>query len=219
MNKRRAAVRGFGDTVKNSINLEGKSAFVNPESTIYYPEPVWDDIRIAATSGKLAGTNDPIFSKIIDNGAGSRGVYTYLFEYHALAAQEDEIHFTIQLPHGYAEGTDLYPHIHWCSPTTPVNKNIVWALEYTWYNYKEVIPNTEIITGTFAVSTAFSQEMAQLSKISGAGKKISSMLSGRLFRNSSSIDDTYTTEGIYLLEIDFHYQSDSPGSLKIASKV
>lgn len=28
--KRRAAVRGFGDTVKNSINLEGKSAFVNP---------------------------------------------------------------------------------------------------------------------------------------------------------------------------------------------
>ena len=45
--------------------------------------------------------------------------------------------------------------------------------------------------------------------IDATGKNLSSMLICRLFRD---VSNGYTGNGVFLLEIDFHYQIDSDGS-------
>ncbi len=49
-----------------------------------------------------------------------------------------------------------------------------------------------------------------INTISGAGKKISSMLVCRIFRLTTG-DDTYGFDAA-LLEVDFHYKKDTRGS-------
>ena len=47
--------------------------------------------------------------------------------------------------------------------------------------------------------------------MNGAGKKISSMVVCRVFRNTSNANDTYSGD-VGLLEIDFHYMQCGNGS-------
>lgn len=49
------------------------------------------------------------------------------------------------------------------------------------------------------------------SGLDGTGKKISSILICRIWRNSSNAADTYTDDA-GLLSLDFHYQIDTVGS-------
>lgn len=40
----------------------------------------WDDLRVPVTATNVGAANDPNFSQVLTNGAGSQGVYTYLFD-------------------------------------------------------------------------------------------------------------------------------------------
>ncbi len=60
--------------------------------------------------------------------------------------------------------------------------------------------------------------IAGFDAISGTGKGISSMLICRLFRDVSDPNDTYGADA-FVLEFDFHFQIDAPGSFQATSKV
>jgi hypothetical protein len=63
-----------------------------------------------------------------------------------------------------------------------------------------------------AAGTTIDQHLkTRFETVSGAGKKISSMLMCKLQRNSSNVLDTYANAA-YLLEFDIHYQKDDIGS-------
>jgi hypothetical protein len=127
------------------------------------------------------------------------------------AAAVESMDFTAQLPHGYKEGTDLEPHVHWC-PTTANSGNVVWRLDYYWLDINGVIPVLAQIATTpqAAGGTAWKHLLADLPVISGVGKTISSMLMCRIWRDPTGTD-TYPDDA-GLLEVDFHYQLDSVGS-------
>ena len=168
----------------------------------------WDDLRVvldngsdAATIGYLSGGSGPQIWYFRDNGT------------------LESMSFIVQLPHAWKEGSTIYPHLHW-TPRSSGSGNVEWNFEYTWANYvespAEVFPaittSTVVASGPFTANTHLITPLSSNNAgISGSGKKISSVLVCRLWRNSSRASDTYN-DYTGLLFLDFHIQLDSWGS-------
>ena len=173
---------------------------------------VWDDMRVPFSAGLQpdSGSRAPTVIKVFDDGISSRGVYLTCFEDQGVNS-EHEMYFAVQLPHSYKLGSDIEPHVHWI-PTDDNTGDVVWGLEYTWTSIDGIYPVTSIITTIgSARGTTNQHTMTDFTPIDGTGKGISSMLTGRLFRNSSNVSDTYGN-GACLLEMDFHFEIDTMGS-------
>ena len=182
------------------------------------------DLTVPPFSTYLSGSNSPTFVAMKNNGSGSRGVQTFTFQ-NVAAASEQEVFFSIQMPHSWKEGTTLYPHVHW-SPQTATTGSVTWGFEYSWVNYDPTtplaFPNTTIITATTASVGAGDVDkhlIVDFAPIipSSSQNKISSIMMCRLFRNSSNAADTYTGDAA-LLSFDLHYEMDEIGSNSLYSK-
>jgi hypothetical protein len=177
----------------------------------------WDDLRIEPVA-RNTGTGAPTFEPWFDNGAGSDGVNLYSFTKEAVAGNEKEIYFTMQLPHSWAS-TDLELHVHWIPTDTQATGLPRWGLEYTWADIGTAFGNTSIVYTTGIVppgstgTTQYQHYVSSFDAITPTSSQdgISSVLIGRLFRNSSDAGDTYDDK-CGLLYIDAHIQLNSTGS-------
>lgn len=168
----------------------------------------WDDLRVTLDKGSNSASLDYL--------TGSAGPQIWYFRNNST---EEAMSFTVQLPHGWKEGSTIYPHIHWTPRTTGAG-NVEWNFEYSWANYDPVTPqvfpaittSTVISTGAF---TAKAHNITALTTgntgIDGTGKKISSILICRIWRNSADVNDTYNADAGVLF-LDFHIQIDGYGS-------
>lgn len=140
--------------------------------------------------------------------AASVGIFTYLFS----PTVRQEILFSMQTPHAMVLSSNIEPHVHW-SPMDNSAGDVVWSLEYSWQSTDGVFsPTTTITTTSTASGVAKTHQLEDFSSIDGSGiSGVSSMLLGRLYRNAANVADTYTGLAA-LLEVDFHYQIDTPGS-------
>lgn len=166
---------------------------------------VWDDLRVPVESTTKGGTKDPDFGQFLNNGS-SQGVWIQWFD----KTTEEELYFTVQIPHSYKVGSNIQPHVHWVTDDAS-DLNVVWGLEYSWANMNDTFSNTTIITGTGSNSGANYHHMTSLGIIDGTGKSYSSMLVCRIFRDASNTADTFPQDA-GLLEIDFHFQVQSFGT-------
>jgi len=177
------------------------------EKTLELQTGVWEDLRVSVNSVKRLGFSDPGWLKFKANGAGSTGTYTLAFS----PTIDEEVYFTVQLPHSFKQGTTVRPHVHWAPPDANTG-GITWGLEYTWVNINGTFGNTTITTANDSTDgVAFKHHLAPFTPLSGVGKNISSMLVCRLFRDVSDVNDTYASD-IYLLEFDIHFQINTMGS-------
>lgn len=179
---------------------------------------IWNDLNVFPDATTKTGSNPPVMKKFMSN-ASSQGVFLNSFS----NTTEQELYFTIQLPHGYKEGTTLKPHVHWTTfpdYTFPTGKVIEWGLEYTIMKHNGTFGTTAFVYGSTPVNapTASAQHtITPLGDIaSGTAPNnftISTVIVCRLFRRISGVD-TYDASGesIGLLSMDFHYESDMPGS-------
>lgn len=165
---------------------------------------VWDDLRVPVESTSKGGTKDPDFGQFLNNGSGSQGVFIQWFS----STSEEELYFTVQLPHSYKVGSDIQAHVHWVTKEAGTG-NVQWGLEYSWANIDDTFSNTTIITGTESNPVVKYHYMTDLGIIDGTGKSYSSMLVCRIFRDASS--DSFNQDA-GLLEIDFHFQVQSFGT-------
>ncbi len=169
----------------------------------------WEDLNVAPFATSLGpNIQAPNIVKFKDNGAGSSGVYVYGFD----EKKEEELFFSVQLPHSYKENSDIRPHVHFTTPTQTAT-NITWNLEYTWHNVNGVIGDTTILTSSIACPAAYTHTICSLGSISGVGKTVSSILNCRLSRSAAG----YVGNAI-LLSVDFHIQLDTIGSGSELSK-
>lgn len=185
----------------------------------------YDDLTIPVTSTRVGPAGyQPLF-EMLATGSGGRGVYVYYFNQN----DEQELFFTVQIPHGRKYTTNIFPHVHWAPESDMGAAGVVWALEYNWANLGEVLGNTQIIYGSSNSSliggpaladthllTAFAGGAAD-GGIDGDGKTLSSMLICRIFRATSHADDNYTGKA-GLLQIDFHIEYDADGSRELYVK-
>jgi hypothetical protein len=184
----------------------------------------YDDLRIEPTV-RSTGARAPSFEQWFTDGAGSQGLYLYSFD-DAAAGSEKEIFFQMQMPHNWKEGTAIQIHIHWIGNTDDTTSQPRFGLEYTWADIGQVFGNSTIVydtqgnidgSGSSDTNiTAFKHYINHFAAItpSATQNNISSILIGRIFRNSSDAGDTYNVAGnkCGLLYIDAHYEIDSFGS-------
>ncbi len=194
---------------------DGNAIFTIKTDGLLFNNTVWDDLRVPVLSTKLQGTKDPDFAKLLDNGAGSQGVFTYLFS----ATIENELYFAVQMPHSYKYGTAIHPHVHWVPVANGSAGQVVsWGLEYSLAEIGGVFGNTTIIYGNTSVPSetlvANKQYLTGMTEIAMTGvDSVSAMLLCRVFRDATGggATDDYASDTA-LLEIDFHYQLDTIGS-------
>lgn len=166
---------------------------------------VWDDCYPSAVSTGL-GSSPPSWSNYTGN------FYAYEFV-GAAAAKNLDIH--TQLYHSYREGSNIIPHIHLYIPDDGTGGDIKFTLEYQWSNVDDTgaYSSTTISnTITRGASAGIAQnEILSFGEISGAGKKISSIISAVLERDPTDVADTFGSS-VWLLSYDTHFQKDADGS-------
>lgn len=166
----------------------------------------WDDLRFPA-----AGINPP--------GAGTdptRDTTDGRLVFSASAT--NIIAVQVQMPHHWAVGTAIYPHVHW-SPSNTDTGNALWRLEYKVANINTVFPGsfTALDKLSAGAGTADTHQMASFDPITMTGKTISCMLLMLLSRIGGDGSDTFTGTA-KLDEFDIHYQIDGFGSYYESSK-
>lgn len=182
------------------------------EKTVELAEPVWEDALAHFSDARAIGALQASFISFRkDAGGTSIGTYGYAF----LHTARKEVFFRVQLSHRYKEGTTLHPHIHWSPVDTDVG-GVKWHMEYTIASVGSPFPVTEDIT---LISTATTTGVAydhiatdlKVQGITGLGIGISAVIIGRLYRDTTSVNDTYGNTA-FLHYIDFHYEVDTIGS-------
>jgi hypothetical protein len=192
--------------------------FMRPGDDITLSDTVWDDLRVPALSTKSGGSKIPGTSKLVDDGSGSQGILTYVFD----KATEEELYFAVQMPHAWKFETAIHPHVHW----TPVadgaeGAKVSWGLEYSVAKIGTTFPDSTIIYGDTATPNEdlianrhYLTEIGDGSGISMTGvDSVSPMILCRIFRDATGAGgtDDYDDDAA-LLEIDFHYEIDALGS-------
>jgi hypothetical protein len=203
----------IGDATNHTLIEADGTIMLEGSATAY------NDIVVPLFNSRLGNDRQPTWSPMKNDGGTSRGIYTFTFEDQSSANNEQEVFFSVQMPHNWKEGTTVYPHVHW-APQAATAGNVVWGLEYTWVNYDATTPltfaNTTIITATSAdvafgdvdkhLITAFSSITPSASQ-----NKISSILMCRFFRKSADSNDDYNGNAA-VLSFDLHYEIDAVGS-------
>ena len=165
----------------------------------------WDDIRVPMQNTRInAAKSEPSFEAWID------GIHAYHFD--AANDADESLHFSIQIPHDWAEGTNLRPHLHWAPKTTNTG-NVVWEIEYIAAKLDGTFPAsaTTLEVTTAADGTANKHQLVKFGDIDASELKISSMIHFRLTRLGDDGSDTFTGDAV-ACEFDAHYQRDSNGS-------
>lgn len=169
---------------------------------------LWDDVRIIPGALVFAGSSDPTLQDWRPGGAGAT-FKVWKFD------SGDEAFFTCQLPHGYKEGSDIYPHVHWTPGgrgTTEGTATVGWKIDYSWASVDGVFAASSTVDCTDACKSANDQHLiSPETAISGAGKTMSSMLVCRVYRDGGTWAGTLANAPA-LLEVDIHYQLDGLGS-------
>ncbi|MDD5150921.1 MAG: hypothetical protein PHC28_10670 [Flavobacterium sp.] len=198
-----AGVTTIGDIAGgNDTKIEGDGTLVFEGNA-----EVWDDLRVSLDKGSNSASLQYVW--------GSTGPQIWYFRNNEGL---EMMSFVVQIPHSWKEGTVIYPHIHWI-PNASRTGNVEWNLDYSWQNYDATTPqvfptfttSTVVTTGPFVANTHRITSLTGGSGLDGTGKKISSVLICRIWRNSSNSADTYGDDA-GLLSLDFHYQIDTVGS-------
>jgi len=188
------------------------------DKTVVLDETVWDDLRVVPGSFDRPGVSDPTIQAVQPGGSGTT-TYLYRFEKNDIAS------FTIQLPHNYKVGTDIYAHVHWTPGDRGNEENgatVGWKIDYTWENIGGTFGTISTLDLSDACDgTDWKHQMTSNVAITGADKTISSMLICNIKRTDTGDDDTWVGTGTnspFLLEIDFHYEIDTMGSRTTVTK-
>ena len=177
---------------------------------MWYPH--WEDMRMVPGAFQFAGVSDPTIVSWQPAGAGGT------FKVYAFQTG-DEGFFTIQIPHRYMYGTDMYIHLHWTPNdrgAAEAGKTVAWKVDYSLAMVGEAFPSSTTVdlTDTCDGIDNLHQRTVEI-LISGAGiTDMSAMFVCRVYRDAG---DTWAgvvaAQSPLLLEVDIHFQSDAPGSL------
>jgi len=159
----------------------------------------WDDMRAPASTINPIG---PVAPPSVDTEDGG-----------LLFGKGEAVAIWFQIPHGWKEGTALYPHLHWTKVSAGTGLPN-WRYRYkiaapgetfgavsAWISGSEGLTNNDVV-GKHAIWAFPPLDMT--------GRTLSTMLGIRLER-TNDVNDTYSGDA-KLLEFDIHYQIDAPGS-------
>lgn len=175
--------------------LEKLVAVIANHDEGYYPR--WEDLRFPFTQSKRGALDKPDFD------------YTNIGLLFPQNDTSEAIYVVAQMPHGYLEGSELRPHIHWQQTGASFP---TWTMEYKWFNNGSAVPASfttiSTSTGVFPYVSGNLAQISAFAEIDGAGMGLSSILLIKFYRN-----DNVVSGDVLGFELDIHYRSDDPGTI------
>ena len=173
-------------------------------------DDVWDDQQVnigdIATSGWW-GNNAYCEPVAIYDGVA--------LQFKRSTSTNYKIRFNCQISHKYWEGKDIHFHGHFLNVNSTASKDVKFKLTYGWANIDDTFPasGTNTITEIFTLpTTSRKHHLLDFStSLTGTNKKISSILMCQLERVADS-DDTYTSDDLYMIGLDYHVPMNTLGS-------
>lgn len=173
----------------------------------------WDDMKAVATADGI-------------DSSGGRIDFDYLntavvFEANARYPEEPFVGSN-QLPHGWSEGSYVFPHIHWLQDQDATPN---WLLAYRIYSNRSTLPDTFTLAAPLSNAFDFSldspgtyfMQITSFPLIDMTGIRISGWLDWRIYRDSANTSGLFSGADAYsgqarLREYDTHIQLDAHGS-------
>ena len=162
----------------------------------------WDDITADLGSGKVAGGNQPTWSTFRD------GIQAYEFS----ASLMNELWITFHIKHDYAEGTNVYPHVHWSTTSTATTGVVRWGFEYTVAKGHDqaAFPASTTVYVEYTVSGS-KQYRHIISEVADGDAfnafEADTLVLMRVFRDAAHANDTFTGT-VHAFTADIHFQGD-----------
>lgn len=127
-----------------------------------------------------------------------------------------QLQFSHQFTHRWWEEDPIRPHLHVYGLTTATAgaNTVRFEMRYKWYNVGDAVPAAwTYLTATqsFTVGSPPVSQIIPFGTIAAAGKKVSSIFKGSIWRLATNASDTYTAT-TYLDYQDVHLRVDSRGS-------
>lgn len=165
----------------------------------------WDDLRFPAQGINPPGAaSDPTVS-----------ITTGLLEFSGSA--NNIICGVAQMPHSWARGTSVHPHLHLRFPTSQA-ANSRWKLEYDISDAQTPFVNnygTYSDGGTITIENPQNvnrEILSSFNPILMTNLKESAIVTWKISRLAASDGADTDTSAIVLLEFDIHYQNDKIGT-------
>lgn len=199
----RATQARFGtETDYTEFMADGTMRFIGEAS-------VWNDINITLIppQGGAAAPGIVAFN-------GDTNLDCYAFS--GTNPTPDEIHSSMEILHGYEEGSDIHFHLH-TYPTDAGTGDVKLSLRYTWFNRGTVPPAAQTIPLVRTMPGVAWQETTFVWVIPGAGKMMGSRFLFSIFRDATDVQDTYA-QNLAFSDVGIHYDIDQVGSREILSK-
>lgn len=169
----------------------------------------WIDLQPAYVTSNTTAPNNPSFT--IYNG-GNLAAYEFVG-----VSSTKQMYFGFQMPHGWIEGSTIFPHLHLYIPSDATGGAVKFYMEYSWENVgstgSETVTTISNATN-YAANTVYKNEIMSLTSgagIVGTGKTISSVLMCRIWRDATDVGDTFASS-VWLKSIDIHVEQDMIGS-------
>lgn len=170
---------------------------------------VWNDINISLVPPQ-GGAAAPAI--IAFNGDSNLDCYAL----SGTNPTPDEIHSSLEVLHGYEEGTDLRFHIH-TYPTNANTGNVKLSLRWTWFNRGTVPGAATTSTVVMPMPGEAWHETTFTWVIPGAGKTMGSRFVFSVFRDATDPEDTYAHD-LAITDAGIHYEIDQVGSREVLVK-
>ncbi len=194
-----------GTTNYTEIETDGTIEFLGDAT-------VWNDINVGAAMLSLPAAGNPDEDEYVDEGGSDTGVSTWAY------AIGEKSSGSLEIPHDYKEGSDIYFHIHYQGITAPGGgtDNIKWQLEYTVGQDGETLDATTTITKEEAYTTQYSFTNHDFAAITGTNFNIGDQFLFTIERIAASADD-YAGDCL-VSTVGLHYECDTAGSRQITTK-
>ena len=192
------------------------NAYFEPEDgTLVFKNDgtVWDDMRILPSEFSRPGQTDPTIQTWTVDKIG----------YSIWCFNPDQLgYFSVQVPHSYKEGSDIYVHAHWTpkeNGATEDGHTVAWGVWLTWANIDAIFDTSVNVDLTDTCDGVNDKHlMTPDILIDGTGKTVSSMITGLFYRDTGDSWSGTGADGPGLLELDFHFEIDTIGSRERLSK-
>jgi hypothetical protein len=184
-------------------------------STLALTTSVYSSTDIPPSSMYYVGSNMPEWKPFPPGNT----VLAPLFNAEALEANEEEAFFTVQVPHGYVEGSNIMFYMHYAYMSNSVGDEAKFGIEYIWKNQNEDYGASSNVTRvlTSTNNDRYYHYWVGFPAIDGTGKTIGSILICRIYRNSSDAEDT-DSGYVALLGVDLICEVDALGSTTRTTK-
>ena len=173
---------------------------------------VYNDANVGGVALR-AGVTTPPVTQWVDNVGTNTGIYGLGF------AALDEANGSIEIPHGYKEGTNIVFHIHWGANAAPSDTDYVkWQLTYSVdaEATEATTPPATVIVIETAYDTQYEHKRSDFPTITGTTFKIGDQINFNIKRIAA---EGAAYAGVAIAEtIGFHYQCDTIGSRTITTK-